>query len=117
MRNVIALVVVTPLVLLGCGQQGAPPVIVPVPLPQIEMPAYVQQACSVLRWAVPIATGMIHNLPPAVVDIVERAQPALAACAAGNATEAITALAVELQKYLMARGVRPPVGMPILAHR
>lgn len=112
-RSVLALAASAPIFLAGCGA-SAPPAVTPVPLPVIEVPAQVQQACSVLRWALPIAAGMVSSLPPSAISLISAAQPALAACAAGNATEAIVALAAQLQQYLMARGVRPPVGVPIL---
>jgi hypothetical protein len=112
-----ALVIVAPLLLAGCGLVAAVPPVTPggsPGVPQLEQPAYVTSACGVLRWAVPIGMSLISSLPPNVRDIVSRAQPALDACAAGRATDAIVALATELQRYLMRSGHRPPVGVAIL---
>lgn len=85
----------------------------PVVVPPIQMPAEVQQACQVLSWAVPVLSGM-GAIPASLQGYVAAAGPAVAACASGNATAAIIDLATALQRYLMARGVHPPVGVPIL---
>ena len=110
MKRILAAALAAPL--FAC-QPGAPPVVTPVPVPVVVMPPQVQQACQVLTWAVPIATSMA-NLSPDLQRYVDAAGPALAACAAGNASGAIVELAVALQNLLAQRGVRAPMGMPVL---
>lgn len=111
-NNLYAAILAAPLALAAC-QPGVPPVITPVPIPSIVMPPEVQQACQVLSWAVPAASVFI-NLSLQVAQLVAAAGPALASCAAGNANAAIVDLAVALQQYLVSRGVRAPVGVPVL---
>lgn len=115
MNRAIVAAFAAPLFLAACT--GAPPVITPVPIPVVVMPSEVQKACQVLQWAVPIAAGFA-NLSPAIQRYVDAAGPALASCAAGNASAAIIDIAVALQDLLGQRGVRAPVGMPVMArHR
>lgn len=106
--SLLAAVLAAPLALTAC-QPGAP-IITPVPLPVTQEPPEVQQACQVLSWAVPAASVFI-DLSPTVRMWIDRAQPALASCAAGNANQSIIDIALALQDLLMKRGVRPPVGV------
>ncbi len=85
----------------------------PTPIPPIQEPLLVQEACTVAQWALPLIVPLLPQLPAQAQAAVAVVEAALPNCASGNATAAIVDAVNAIVSYLNAKGVRPPASLAV----
>ncbi len=100
MNRLHAAAIALPLAIAGCALPGGGAVI-----PPITEPPAVQQACTWIALAVPIAEQFRSRMTAPQQALLTSAEAAVQDCAAGNATMAVLDLATALEAYLTGQGV------------